>query len=158
MRFLWRFYLLQLARTFFFPAKYDWATGKAMYYDNGEWIVALNNRKAEEDREINNISNGKCILNVYNNTSTNRIKPEYSTHFTLAKFVAGKFQTLDYEYDPKFKNFPEKLNLEAGYYRLLTGNRANDGTVYIKTNYFNLQAGRTGDLFVELRDSSKSYC
>ncbi|HHT02816.1 MAG TPA: transglutaminase domain-containing protein [Bacteroidales bacterium] len=141
-----------MARTFFFPAKYDWATGKAMYYDNGEWIVALNNRKAEEDREINNISNGKCILNVYNNTSTNRIKPEYSTHFTLAKFVAGKFQTLDYEYDPKFKNFPEKLNLEAGYYRLLTGNRANDGTVYIKTNYFNLQAGRTGDLFVELRE------
>ncbi|MDD4683655.1 MAG: transglutaminase-like domain-containing protein [Bacteroidales bacterium] len=144
-----------MARTFFFPAKYDWATGKAMYYDNGEWIVALNNRKAGEDREINNISNGKCILNVYNNTSTNRIKPEYSTHFTLAKFVDGKFQTLDYEYDPKFKDFPEHLSLESGYYRLLTGNRANDGTVYIKTNYFYLKPDRTYDLFVELREISQ---
>lgn len=141
-----------ISRTFFIPAKYDWATGKAMYYDNGEWIPALNKKKQEEGGGIDIKNNGKSILNVYNNTTTNRIKPEYSTHFTLAKFHDGKFQTLDYEYDPKFKDFPEKLELEAGYYRLLTGNRANDGTVYIKTNYFNLKPGRTYDLFVELRE------
>ncbi|MFA7081155.1 MAG: transglutaminase-like domain-containing protein [Bacteroidales bacterium] len=145
-----------ISRTLFFPAKYDWATGKAMYYENGEWITALHKNKQEEGGEADIKNNGKSILNVYNNTTTNRIKPEYSTHFTLAKFVDGKFQTLDYEYDPKFKDFPEKLNLESGYYRLLTGNRANDGTVYIKTNYFNLKPGRTSDLFVELREISQN--
>ncbi|MFA6806421.1 MAG: transglutaminase-like domain-containing protein [Bacteroidales bacterium] len=141
-----------IARTFYFPAKYDWATGKAKYYENGEWITALNNEKKEDGGELNNVEKGKSVLNVYNNAITNRIKPEYYSHFTLAKFVDGKFKTLDYEYDPKFKTFPEQLSLEAGYYRLLTGNRANDGSVYIKTNYFYLKPNKTYDLFVELRE------
>lgn len=138
-----------IARTFGIPAKYDWATGKAEYYNNNEWLVAFT-----EDKTGNSISNNndKCILNVNNNTVSNKIKPEYYSHFTLAKFTDGKFVTLDYEYDPKFKQFPEKLVLDPGYYRLLTGNRANDGTVYVKTNYFELKPNTTSDIFVELRE------
>jgi hypothetical protein len=41
-----------IARTFAFPAKYDWATGKAEYYNNNEWLVAFPEEKAE-----NSISN-----------------------------------------------------------------------------------------------------
>lgn len=135
-----------IARTFSFPAKYDWATGNAQYFYNGEWVAALDQNKDD------NIKGNKCILNVHNNTSTNRIKPEYYSHFTFAKFIDGKFVTLDYEYDPKFKQFPEQLTLEPGYYRLLTGNRANDGTVYVKINYFDLKPNKTYDIFVELRE------
>ena len=141
-----------IARTFSFPAKYDWATSNAQFYENGEWIVAFSQEKDNVGIEIDNKNKQKSILHVHNNTSTNRIKPEYYSHFTFAKFIDGKFVTLDYEYDPKFKQFPEQLTLEPGYYRLLTGNRANDGSVYVKTNYFELKPNKTYDIFVELRE------
>lgn len=141
-----------MARTFYFPAKYDWPTGKAQYYNNDEWHNALNYDREMEPELVDIALNANSVLNVHNNTRTNRIKPEYYTHFTLAKFHNGKFKTLHYEYDPKFQDFPEKLSLEPGYYRLLTGNRDNDGTAYIKTNYFNLKPGKSYDIFVELRD------
>lgn len=135
-----------IARSLGLPSKYDWATGKAQYYNNEGWLNAFSDYK-----EVSN-NNDKCILNVHNNTVTNKIKPEYYSHFTFAKFIDGKFVTLDYEYDPKFKEFPERLVLDPGYYRLLTGNRANDGTVYVKTNYFELKPNTTSDIFVELRE------
>ena len=139
-----------IARTYNIPAKYDWATGNAMYYENGEWNYAL------VKSEANELTNNKCILTLHNGNTASKIKPEYYTHFTLAKFIDGKFVTLDYEYDPKFKEFPEKLVLDAGYYRLLTGNRANDGIVYVKTNYFELKPNSKSDIMVQLRDLPQS--
>lgn len=139
-----------IARTYNIPAKYDWATKNAMYYDNGEWNYAF------EKGEDKDLSNNKCILTLHNGNTASKIKPEYYTHFTLAKFIDGKFVTLDYEYDPKFKEFPERLVLDAGYYRLLTGNRANDGTVYVKTNYFELKPNSKSDIMVQLRDLPQS--
>lgn len=139
-----------IARTYNIPAKYDWATKNAMYYDNGEWNYAF------EKGEDKDLSNNKCILTLHNGNTASKIKPEYYTHFTLAKFIDGKFVTLDYEYDPKFKEFPEKLVLDAGYYRLLTGNRANDGIVYVKTNYFELKPNSKSDIMVQLRDLPQS--
>ena len=76
-----------------------------MYYENGEWNYAL------VKSEANELTNNKCILTLHNGNTASKIKPEYYTHFTLAKFIDGKFVTLDYEYDPKFKEFPEKLVL-----------------------------------------------
>lgn len=139
-----------IARTYNIPAKYDWATGNAMYYENGEWNYAL------VKSEANELTNNKCILTLHNGNTASKIKPEYYTHFTLAKFIDGKFVTLDYEYDPKFKEFPEKLVLDAGYYRLLTGNRANDGIVYVKTNFFELKPNSKSDIMVQLRDLPQS--
>ena len=139
-----------IARTYNIPAKYDWATGNAMYYENGEWNYAF------VKSEANELTNNKCILTLHNGNTASKIKPEYYTHFTLAKFIDGKFVTLDYEYDPKFKEFPEKLVLDAGYYRLLTGNRANDGIVYVKTNYFELKPNSKSDIMVQLRDLPQS--
>jgi hypothetical protein len=134
-----------LARTLGFAAKYDWATANSQYYEDGEWKTALQSKETNQQ-------NNKAVLNVHNYAATNKIKPEYYSHFTIAKFIDGKFVTLDYEYDPKFKEFPEKLILDAGYYRLLTGNRANDGTVYVKTNYFELKPNTSSDIFVQLRE------
>ncbi|MFA6824091.1 MAG: transglutaminase-like domain-containing protein [Bacteroidales bacterium] len=139
-----------IARTYNIPAKYDWATGNAMYYENGEWNYAF------VKSEANELTNNKCILTLHNGNTASKIKPEYYTHFTLAKFIDGKFVTLDYEYDPKFKEFPEKLVLDAGYYRLLTGNRANDGIVYVKTNFFELKPNSKSDIMVQLRDLPQS--
>lgn len=136
-----------IARTYGFAAKYDWATNKAQFYSDGKWITAL----LEKTSQIKEF----CKLRVHNSSSTNKIKPEYYTHFTIARFNNGRFVTLDYEYDPKFQIFPEELDLESGYYRLMTGNRANDGSVFVKTNYFELKPGTISDIFVEIREIDK---
>ncbi|MDR0971256.1 MAG: transglutaminase-like domain-containing protein [Bacteroidales bacterium] len=143
-----------LARTFFIASKYDWATKKAQYLENGIWIDAFKSDENVLDNEY--AAKNKATLNVHNDISKNLIKPQYYTHFTIARFINGKFITLDYEYDPKFDSFPEKLQLPAGYYRLLTGNRSEDGSVYIKTNYFYLKPNTTSDIFVSLREIPKN--
>jgi Transglutaminase-like enzymes, putative cysteine proteases len=135
-----------LCRSLGFAAKYDFPTGCAQYYSNGEWLKAFPEKQTRVQT-----NNDKCILNVHNQTATNKIKPEYYSHFTLAKFTNGTFVTLDYENEGAFDSFPARLELEPGYYRLLTGNRANDGTVYVKTDYFYLNPNTTSDIFVELR-------
>ncbi len=145
-----------IARTYFIPAKYDWATKNAMYYENGEWVYAFEPKVGANQDANKDLTSNKCTLTLHNGNTTSKIKPEYYTHFTLAKFIDGKFVTLDYEYDPKFKEFPERLVLDAGYYRLLTGNRANDGTVYVKTNYFELKPNTKSDIMVQLRDIPQS--
>lgn len=144
-----------IARSFSIPAKYDWATKNAMYYENEEWVYAFE-QKDKTNKSSNDFASNKCTLTFHNGNTASKIKPEYYVHFTLAKFINGKFVTLDYEYDPKFKEFPESLILDAGYYRLLTGNRANDGTVYVKTNYFELKPNTKSDIMVMLRDIPQS--
>ena len=56
-----------------------------------------------------------------------KLKPQYWSHFTIAKFENGDFVTFDYENDPRVASFPATLELEAGYYMLSTGNRYSDG-------------------------------
>ena len=44
---------------------------------------------------------------IVDNSKNNRIKPEYYINFTIQRLLDGRWQTLDFEYDPKFQRFPE---------------------------------------------------
>jgi hypothetical protein len=57
----------------------------------------------------------------------------------LAYFKDGDFQTMDFENNPLVSQFPYSLKLDEGYYRLMTGSRANDGSVFVHTEYFELK-------------------
>jgi hypothetical protein len=76
---------------------------------------------------------------IVDNSKNNRIKPEYYINFTIQRLLDGRWQTLDFEYDPKFQRFPEGLDLAVGYYRLMSGNRDVDGNIYVREDYFTIE-------------------
>ncbi len=135
-------FFVALCRTAEIPARIEQATNKPQYFEDGVWKDAV--FEVEEPKQT---AKGKVIID---NAAGNVVKPQYSTHFTLARFSNGDFVTLDYEEDPTLKKFPCTLSLDTGYYRLMTGSRANDGSVTIHTDYFTLADGGQQKLTVTL--------
>ncbi|ANS76898.1 transglutaminase [Paenibacillus yonginensis] len=64
----------------------------------------------------------------------------YNENFTLARLENGIYKTLIYPHAKK--DFAEPLEVEAGEYRLTTGIRLKEGTVYGRFAYFELQPGK----------------
>ncbi len=131
-----------LCRSANIPARIEQATNKPQYFENGIWKDAM-----FETVEPAQTAKGTVIIQ---NAPGNVVKPQYSTHFTLARFTNGDFMTLDYEEDPALKEFPCTLKLDTGYYRLMIGSRANDGSVTVHTDYFILAADQQQKLTITL--------
>ena len=123
-------------------ARIESATSRPQYYTNGEWI----NVNLNDDSEA---QYPKATV-IFNNAASNIVKPAYSTHYTIAKFVDGDFVTLDFEGDAALKTLPGQVTIDAGYYRLIVGSRANDGSVTVETKYFTLNEGETKALDIIL--------
>lgn len=127
-------FFVAACRSLNIPAYLDNATRQIFVYDNNEWqIVAMEDAKPAA-------KTGKLVLK-YNGTT--ELKPQYWTHYTIAKFEDGDFTTFDYEDDPRVAEFPVELELEEGYYMLSTGNRYSDGEVLSHLVFFNLKQGET---------------
>ncbi|MBK5719334.1 transglutaminase domain-containing protein [Dysgonomonas sp. Marseille-P4677] len=85
---------------------------------------------------------------TFTNNNGNIVKPGYSTHFTIARFENGSFTTLDFENE--VKSLPASVSVDAGYYRLMIGSRANDGSVTIDTRYFEVKEKEIKSLEIKL--------
>ncbi len=131
-----------ICRSFGIPARIEWETEKPQYLSDGNWKDAV-----FENVSISQKSEATLILK---NDPANHVKPEYWKHFTLAYFKEGDFVSLDYENSPLLQNFPAKLLLDAGYYKLATGNRNESGTVSTKTIYFELKKSENKELTISL--------
>lgn len=116
------------------PAYMDNATEQLFVYENGKWNIVSFAEKQEPAQT------GKLKL-VYKGNAD--LKPQYWTHFTIAKFKDGDFTSFDYENDPRVASFPATLELEAGYYMLSTGNRYSDGTTLSRLEFFKIPEGKT---------------
>jgi len=125
------------------PARLEPGTRMPQYHFNSRW----NDLCFEKSPEASNI---RGTLEVSSDPENDR-KPEYYIHFTIEKYEDGFFHSLDYEYDPVFKNFPCSLLLAPGYYLLVTGNRIAGGTVLAKLQFFELEADQKTDVQIELR-------
>ena len=121
-----------IARSFGIAARYEWAEGRAQYKTSAEsdWTYPQFETKSSEPMGTLIVSNSK----------SNKIKPEYYIHFTLQRLESDEYKTLDFEYDPKFAQFPETLTVPAGKYRLMSGNRDSDGNIYVREEYFEVKA------------------
>jgi hypothetical protein len=126
-------FFVAVCRSLSIPAHVDSATGKPQYYENGQWIDVVFD---EEEVKVEN--NPKGLLTLINDPS-NTIKPGYDTHYTIAIFKNGDFQTLDYYNNPLVESFPFTLDLDEGYYRLMAGSRADDGSVMVHAQYFEIK-------------------
>jgi hypothetical protein len=138
-------FFVAVCRSLGIPAQIETATGKPQYFGDGTWKEA---RFTEANDEVQSIS-PKVALTL-TNTPSNNIKPDYYIHYTVAVFKDGDFQTLDYEDDPAVNEFPYTLRLDAGYYRLMSGSRANNGSVAVRVEYFELKAGEPLEISVTL--------
>ncbi|MDR0413658.1 MAG: transglutaminase domain-containing protein, partial [Dysgonamonadaceae bacterium] len=137
-------FFVALCRSFGIPARIETATAKPQYYENGQWQDAV---FEPEESPAGNLPKAGLTLQ---NAATNITKPGYYSHYTLASFKGGDFRTLDFENSPSTAQFPCKLELDEGYYRLMTGSRANDGSVFVHTEYFELKGKAPHTLTVRL--------
>jgi hypothetical protein len=128
-------FFVALCRSSGIPARIEASTGKPQYF-NGQWTDVVFDPVEQQTTNL-----PKTRLTV-KSASTNVIKPGYYTHYTLACFKDGDFQTLDFEENPVVNQFPYSLDLDEGYYRLMVGSRANDGSVFVHTQYFELKGNK----------------
>ena len=136
-------FFVAVCRSFGLAARIEASTGIAQYLTKGNWVDIT-----FKDTDVKVALRGTLQLE---NASGNTIKPEYYTHFTIGRLQEGKFVSLDFEYSDEMKSLPTKINLIPGYYRMVTGNRMNNGNVLARTTYFTIQPGATVKQVVELR-------
>ena len=86
----------------------------------------------------------------------NPVNPKYLAHFTLAQFRDGKYHTLMYGWDTPIDELDKTIELNAGGYMLVTGNRQPGGMVLNRTNFFTLKPGDKRDLNVVIRTNTKN--
>ncbi len=72
-------------------------------------------------------------------------------NFTIARYNAGVYRTLEFDYGRKISEFETKTEVEAGKYLLVTGNRLADGSVLSSVTFFDVPAKATTDVKVNIR-------
>ncbi len=134
-------FFVALCRSMDIVSRVDPVTSRPQYLnvEKNQW-VDVNFEKPVVDQP-------KATISFVNNNS-NIVKPGYYTHFTIARFDNGNFVTLDYE--NQIKGLPAKIEVDAGYYRLMIGSRANDGSVTIDTRYFGIKEKEAKTMEIKL--------
>ena len=138
-----------ICRTFGVPARLDPATRVPQYFGNNLWNDVVFSAKAPETRQSG------AVLVLSNDAGSAVANPVYTIHYSIARFRNGDYETLDYETDENLKTFPCALQLEAGDYMLVTGNRTNEGTVYARLTFFRLENGRADTVLINVRPFEK---
>lgn len=135
--------LVALARTAGCPARIDQVTGQPAFLQENKWV---------EFNPVAPSASEKANLKLFYQTIAGIKKPVYYTHFTLGRFDGHRYQTLNFENDPALASFPAELQLEAGQYRLISGNRQADGSVLCHLLHFRLKPGEKKEINLILRE------
>jgi transglutaminase-like putative cysteine protease len=128
-------YFVALCRSLGEPARLDPVTSAPQFLGFGKWENAVFD---SENRIAATPARARLILQ---NDAANTVQPAYYTNYTLARFQGGDFDTLELWLGPQKEELPRQLELDAGHYRLLTATRANDGTAFLKAEYFEIKGG-----------------
>lgn len=134
-------FFVACCRSFGIPARLEPATNAPQYFADNCWHSAFSVVEGQF------VSKGALILR-----SSRKNKPRYTTDFTIAKLVDGRFSTLDYEFDQTLLNFPCTLSLDPGTYRLMTGNRQDNGSVYTHWSFFDIISSDTTSIQIAFND------
>jgi hypothetical protein len=139
--------LVAACRALGIPARLDGATGVPEVLQEGRWVRPLDTDVATAPR-----TTGSLALRAPE--GANAVRPEYATHYTIARIDDGAIRTLDYEGDAALAALPAVLELDTGRYMLTTGVRQSDGSVRALLRFFRIAAGARTDLEVTLRNES----
>ncbi|WP_461634007.1 transglutaminase domain-containing protein [Labilibaculum euxinus] len=136
-------FFVALCRSLGIPSRLEPAEKTPQYFDGKEWLNIY-----FEKQIINQPITGFVMLNK----TAKDFDPAYYMHFTIGKMIDGVYESLDYGWDSKLSDLPSKLELEAGKYRLVTGKRGVDGTVYAHLNHFEVFKNQTTKIDLIFRD------
>lgn len=134
-------------RTFGYPSRLESGTDYLQYWMGGDWITYHFGQLADK-------KTARGTLKLKNDPD-NPVDPQYHKHFSLAMFKEGKYNTLHFDWDKPLSDFVDGVELDAGYYMLVTGNRQPGGTVLSKQEFFLLKEGQTLSRTVSLRTDDK---
>lgn len=147
-----------LCRSFGIPSRLEPGTRVPQFYAKKVWTDVF------FDSPIADTPN-KSILTLVAKDKRER-RPEYYIHFTVEKFSDGFFRSLDYETDERLQTFPCSLELDPGYYMLVTGNRVAiskssgervSGGVLVSMKAFNIEPERKPEMEIILRKDQTPF-
>jgi len=138
-------FFVAACRTFGIPARLNPETQVPEYYKNGLW------HRAEIDREVPALhEKGQLKLLDANNL----VPPQYYLHYTIGYLKDGFYRTLEFPEGAILTDREKPIELEAGKYSLITGNRLQDGTVLSRMEFFSVEKGKLTIVPVQLRKES----
>jgi len=143
-----KIFAVAVLRTLGIPARLRPGTLEPEYWQQGHWSVMYFSKT-----DAAGAATGQPATLILRNDPVNPLVPQYETHYTLAHFANGKYNTLTYGYDSPGDLLKAPLELDPGYYLLVTGNRQPGGKVLSSLTYFELKPGETREMAVTLRKS-----
>lgn len=134
-------FFVAVCRTFGIASRLEPGRNIPQFYLNGKWndVYFYDQKEPAEKGYLKLVS-----------AQQNPV-PEYYTHFTIARFDDGVYNTLDYDYNKKITDFREELELPAGHYMLVTGNRINNTRILSELSFFDLERGEHKKIEVNIR-------
>jgi hypothetical protein len=139
-------FFVALCRTAGVMTRIDPVTAKVQYNTGSGWQQVFNQQF--EDEPLKRMASLRL-----NYKGTDPCK--YAINFTLAVFENGFYRTLEFDFSKDIREFPDQLDLDAGRYMLITGNRLNDGSVLSQVQFFNLEPGQAKVVPVSLRKDDR---
>jgi transglutaminase-like putative cysteine protease len=131
-----------ICRSLGIPSRLEPGSNVPQYFFNDNWIDVYFSDQKHPAAE-------KGYLRL--TSADTKPVPEYYVHFTLARFEAGRYNTLEYDFNKKVTDFTQELALPAGHYMLVTGNRLNDSRILAGISFFDLTSNEHKSLSVNIR-------
>ena len=149
-------FFVDVARSLGIDARKDAVTSKVQYRKDGVWHDVTFGAAAAKG----NAPQGRLVL-TYEATKL-LDNPKYYNHFTLSRIVNGVTQLLNFEEGQAdmgegstwANTFRDGFALDEGKYLLTTGTRLADGSVLATNRVFDIVAGETVTLPLEMRTSN----
>lgn len=135
-------FFVAVCRSFGQAARINPATSLPQYFNGTEWINVAFEPVTENIAE-------KGFIHFVN--PDENFDPKYAINFTIARYNAGVYRSLEFDYGMKISDFETKTEIEAGKYLLVTGNRQPDGSVLSSVTFFEIPAKIVTDVNVVIR-------
>lgn len=161
-------YFIAMARSKGIPARHEPVTGRLQYYDLSATCGVDAWRNVDFDGEAASAAAASAVprgtLMVNYMPSKHNDDPKYYSHFTVARFRNGRYETIELS-DPDADMgaagslsaiFRKPVVLEAGDYMLTSGTRMADGTVLSEVRFFPIEAGEQTTLNMTMREDDNA--
>lgn len=129
-------------RAFGFPARLNPASLVPQYLSGPTWKDVIFDGQVSE-------AGKKGFVHFINEGS---FVPKYYINFTIGIFRNGVFNSLEFDEGKSLDSFPDSVEVPAGKYMLVTGNRKSDGSVLNGIYFFEVKENEIKNVVVKVSD------
>ena len=149
-------FMVAALRTYGIQARVDVLTGKPQMLSNGAWMDISKSEDAAPTQK-------GWLTMSYTRSGDAPEDPEYYRHFTLTRIENGRRKLLEFEggdatelgADANASSFRKPFALDEGTYMLTTGSRMASGKTLTQLTVFNIKAGETEDIRLNMRQATE---